>query len=41
MENLFIRAEDLLKKQQEIEKEADQKIKQMYERGAQLPPLDQ
>ena len=41
MENLFVRAEDLLRKQQEIEKEAELKIRQMYGKGAEIPTLDQ
>jgi cell division GTPase FtsZ len=41
MESLFVRAEDLLRKQQEIEKEAELKIGQMYGKGAEIPTLDQ
>jgi len=41
MESLFVRAEDLLKKRQKIEKEADLKIEQMYTRGGDVPTLDQ
>ena len=41
MESLFVRAEDLLKKQQEMEKEAQLKITQMYGRGGEIPTLDQ
>lgn len=40
MESLFVRAEDLLRKQQEIEKEAELKIGQMYGKGAEIPTLD-
>lgn len=41
MESLFVRAEDLLKKQQEMEKEAELKIAQMYARGGKIPTLDE
>ena len=41
MESLFVRGEDLLRKQQEIEKEAELKIAQMYARGSEIPTLDQ
>jgi len=41
MESLFVRAEDLLRKQQEIEKEAELQIGQMYARGGDIPSLDQ
>lgn len=40
MESLFVRAEDLLKKRQKIEKESDLKIEQMLARGD-IPTLDQ
>ncbi len=40
MENLFVNAEGVLKKQEEIETESEQKIKQMYELSDGLPTLD-
>jgi len=40
MENLFLQAEGVLKKQEEIETESEQKIKQMYELSDGLPTLD-
>jgi cell division GTPase FtsZ len=41
MESLFVRAEDLLKKRQKIEKESDLKIEQMLARGGDVPTLDE
>ncbi|MFC2041879.1 hypothetical protein ACFLTV_00005, partial [Chloroflexota bacterium] len=41
MESLFTRAEDFLKKEQEINKEAEQKIAQMHEKSARIPSLGQ
>lgn len=40
MENLFLRAEQSLKKQEEIEAEAEQRITQLYQTGANVPTLD-
>jgi len=41
MESLFVRAEDLLKRRQKIEKDSDLKIEQMYAIGGEIPTLDQ
>jgi hypothetical protein len=40
MESLFVRAEDLLKKRDNIEKESEQKIEQMLSKGSGVPALD-
>ncbi|MFC2042229.1 hypothetical protein ACFLTV_01855 [Chloroflexota bacterium] len=40
MESLFTRAEHFLKKEQEINKEAELKIKEMHEKSARIPSLD-
>jgi cell division GTPase FtsZ len=40
VENLYHQAEVSFKKQEEIDKEAEQKIKQIYEAGKHLPTLD-
>jgi len=40
MENLFVRAEDLIKRKKALEDETDNKIRKLYDLGAEIPILD-